>query len=138
MKLRVVTIEGIILDCNAQSITLPTQVGVITILEDHQPLLSIIEPGVIEVITNTGTKQFLSVSKGIINVKRNNIINILADTAEKAEHIDIKRAKEAKRKAEKILEEQENLADIEFSYIQAKLAKELARIEAKNRWKNKK
>jgi F-type H+-transporting ATPase subunit epsilon len=60
---------------------------------------------------------------------------ILADTAERAEEIDEKRAEEAKERAEKIKKEAVHRDDIDFAGMSAIIEKELARTRAAKRWK---
>lgn len=136
MKVKIVTPEGRVFENdNIQSITIPTQEGIVTIMDDHVPLLSIIIPGAIELESKNGEKNLISVSKGVLEVRRDSIVDILADTAERAEDIDLERAEEAKRKAEEYLQQKEDIADIEFAMIQAQIEKELARINVKRRWR---
>ncbi|MDQ6985740.1 MAG: ATP synthase F1 subunit epsilon [Candidatus Dojkabacteria bacterium] len=136
MILKVVTPEGRTFEGEKiKSITLPTSSGVITVMDEHVPLLSIITPGGIEITTSDGEVHLLAVSRGVLEVRRNSIIDILADTAERAEVIDIERAEEAKKRAEEYLKKMEDIADIEFARLQAKIQKELARIQIGKKWK---
>jgi len=60
---------------------------------------------------------------------------ILADTAERAEEIDIARAEEARVRAEKTMREATHLDQEQFAAVSAVVAKELARTRAANKWK---
>lgn len=128
LDVRIVTPQGKIFeDKEVESITLPTKAGVINVMDDHLPLISIITAGEIN-IEKENDNVDLSVSAGMLEIRRGSIIYILADTAEHAEEIDIERAEEAKKRAEEYLQEKENLADVDFANLQAKIQKEMARI----------
>lgn len=134
--LKLVTTEGIVMDRDdIESITIPTTTGEITIKDDHEPMLSTIAPGGVEVIDAQGETTLLAISRGVLEVQRESVVHILADTAEHAAQIDIERAEEAKRRAEEYLKNIDDKADIDFAMLEAKIAKELARVEVGKRWK---
>ncbi len=129
LKLRIVTPEGITYeDDNLKSVTLPTTSGVITIMEDHEPLVSVIDIG--EIVIDKGDYNVeLAVAGGIVEVRDGQNIVLLAENAERAEDIDLERAEEAKKRAEEYLQKLENSADVEFAEVEAKIRKELARVQ---------
>lgn len=49
MKLSLVTLQGVKFSEDAYSITLPTAAGQITVFPDHEPLVSVLVPGVVTV-----------------------------------------------------------------------------------------
>ncbi len=103
LKFKIVTPERLVYENEIDQVTLPTMEGEITILPDHAPLIAVLKPGSAEV--KIGKEELdLAVSGGLIEVKMNNV-TVLADTAERAEEIDIKRAEEAREWAESILKE---------------------------------
>ncbi len=53
---------------------------------------------------------------------------VLADTAERAEEIDLKRAEEAKARAEKVMKERVRMDDSEYARVAAAIEKEMARL----------
>lgn len=72
MKLRVHTIEKTLFDGDIKSLTLPTESGEITVLENHLPLVTLTKPGLLKVIDKDekthiidfGTFGFLEVRPG--------------------------------------------------------------------------
>jgi F-type H+-transporting ATPase subunit epsilon len=76
----------------------------------------------------------MSVSGGFIEVLKNKIV-ILADTAERAEEIDLDRAEEARKQAEETMKQMHRFDQERFARINAQIAKELARSRAVKRWK---
>lgn len=116
-------------------VTVPTREGEITVLPQHMPLVSVLVPGIIELINKDGEKKVMSVSGGFIEVLRNKVV-ILADTAERAEEIDLVRAEEAIKRAEESLKGERRFDKERFASISTVIAKELARSRAVKRWKN--
>lgn len=134
MHFKVITPSGIIFDkTEVDSITIPTKIGIITVKEDHIPLLSIVSTGIIE-LTIKKELHYLAISHGILEVK-DNIIEIIADTAEKAEDIDIERAETAKKQAEELIRQKDRIDDASFALLQAKIEKELVRINVGRKYK---
>lgn len=108
MKFKIVTPEKVLIEAEVDSVTVPTQTGEITILQNHIPLVSNLVPGELHFSQN-GTKTFFAVSGGFIEVREHNEVVVLADTAELGEEIDIDRAERARTEALKIM--QGNYAD---------------------------
>lgn len=134
IKFEVVTPERVVLREDVVQATVPTKDGEITVLPEHIPLISILKPGIIEVKKPDGVREVIAVSGGFIDVLKNKII-ILADTAELAEEIDLEKAEEAKKRAEKIKGEAMHKDDVDFADVSAHLEKELARTIAVKRWR---
>ncbi|MCA9387193.1 ATP synthase F1 subunit epsilon [Candidatus Dojkabacteria bacterium] len=137
MTVKLVTPQGIIIDSNkVDKLTIPTEEGIITILEDHVPMISIVSTGEVVVgFENDTDDEILAISKGILEIGQNSEIHILADTAERAPEIDIDRAEQARLAAEEFLKKQHNLEDVDFARIQAKIEKELARVNVGKKWR---
>jgi F0F1-type ATP synthase epsilon subunit len=129
MRLQIVTPEGKIFENHkVEAITATTVDGVLTIKNDHIPLLSLLIPGGLEVtLDDEGTIKTLdiAVSKGVLEIRRDSVVNIMADTAEAA-----------RKRAEEILQKQDYSDAIEFTKLQAKIEKELARINIARKYRN--
>lgn len=78
-------------------------------------------------IKKNGEESYLSTSGGFIEFNNNELI-ILADTAERAEEIDLKRAEEAKARAEKLKTEAVTMDSEEYARVAAAIQKEAVRI----------
>lgn len=127
LKFKLVTPERILLDEQADSITLPTQAGEITVLEDHIPLVSNLKAGEIR-YRKGNSEQVFATSAGVIEVKNNNEVIVLAETAEPAQEIDITRAEQARERAQKLM--QESYRDQKsFTNAAAALEKQLVRLK---------
>jgi len=134
IKFEIVTPERVVLKEEISQVTVPTKEGEITVLPKHTPLVSTLKPGVIELKKKTGELVIISVSGGFIEVLRNKVV-ILADTAERAEELDLIRAEEARVKAEEIKKDTRHEDAENFAAITAQLEKELARTRAVKKWK---
>ncbi len=134
IKFEIVTPERIVLKEQVTQVTAPTRQGEITVLPGHIPLVASLQPGVIEIVKSDGTQDIMSVSGGFIEVLKDKVV-ILADTAERAEEIDIDTVEEARKQAEKIKTETRHFDRERFTNISAQISKELARTKAVKRWK---
>ncbi|MFA5109065.1 MAG: ATP synthase F1 subunit epsilon [Patescibacteria group bacterium] len=134
IKFEIVTPERVVLQQEILQITVPTTSGEITILPDHIPLVSVLQPGVIELKLPDGSPEIMSVSGGFIEVRKDKIV-VLADTAERAEELDETRIQEAKARAEELKKNAKAEDDVQFTAIAAKIEKELARLRAVSRWR---
>lgn len=134
IKFEIVTPERVVLKEMIKQLTVPTKAGEITILPNHIPLIATINPGVITLKKKDDSPEVLSVSGGFVEVLGDKVV-ILADTAEMAEEIDIERAEEARRQAEKTMKELKRTDLESFTAINTMIAKELARGRAAKLWR---
>ena len=103
--------------------------GEFTVLPEHAPLLTMIQPGVMRVVTADDDID-MAITGGFIEVRENRV-TILADAAERADEIDTVRAEEARRQAERSLEDRE--AGVDLAAASAALQKSLMRLKAVER-----
>lgn len=64
-------------DGEAVSVTLPGTEGQLTVLAGHEPLVTTLKEGVIEVVTVTGEVRKFSVASGVLEVSNNQATVIL-------------------------------------------------------------
>ena len=98
MRLEIVTAERMVYSEDVDMLVAPGIDGQLGILPNHAPLLTALQPGEIRV-DKDGEENYMAVSGGFLEVLANRV-TILADTAERAEEIDIERAEAAVRRAE--------------------------------------
>lgn len=135
IKFEIATPERVVLKEEILQVTVPTIEGDITVLPKHSPLVSILRPGVLELKKMDSSIEIISVSGGFVEVLLNKII-ILADTAERAEEIDLERAEEARQKAEESLKSLRNVDSTQFANLSAMIEKELARTRSAKKWRS--
>jgi len=134
IQFEIVTPERIVLKEQVVQVTVPTKEGEITVLPNHIPLVAVLVSGVIEVRTPKGDIEVMAVSGGFIEVLKDKVV-ILADTAERAEEIDLKRAEEAQKRAEDLKGKETRYDREQFARLSALIEKELARTRAAKRYR---
>ena len=98
IKFKIVTPERTVCEQEIDQATLPVTDGEVTILPNHQSYIASLKAGEI-ILKNEKENIHMAVSGGFIEFDKNNLV-ILADTAERAEEIDLSRAEEARKRAE--------------------------------------
>jgi F-type H+-transporting ATPase subunit epsilon len=134
IQFEIVTPEKVVLQEEITQITVPTKAGEITVLPNHIPLVSSLLPGVVHVKTKDGRDEIMSISGGFLEVLKNKVV-ILADTAERAEEIDLARVEEAYRRAEEMKEKARRGEEVNFAEVNAAIERELAKTKAVKRWR---
>ena len=122
----VVAPDGQVFRKEVEFVVVPGVAGEIGILPNHAPLVVGLGIGVIR-YTDEGVVRKIAISGGFMEVA-NNKVTVLAKTAEKAEDIDVERAKAAKERAEKRL--QERRPDTDILRAQIALQRAIARLKA--------
>ena len=130
LKVDIVTAERVIYaEEGVDRVIVPGIVGELGVLPRHAPLLTMIQPGVLCIVKGNDEIE-MAITGGFIEVRENRI-TILADAAELAEEIDVVRAEEARRRAQRLLEER--VTEIDLSRVEAELARALARLKVAER-----
>src|SRR6478736_9330119 len=94
-KLNLFTPKGtVVKDLECNDIVIPTIRGEINILPEHTHILTELSTGLMTVKTPMGTRHF-SVTAGLCRVLKDTV-TILSFTSERAEDVDMERAKSAK------------------------------------------
>ena len=99
--IQIVTPERLVVETSAEEMQIPGKKGYLGILPGHAPLITELAVGEITYRAN-GYTHHLSVAWGFAEVLPDKV-TVLAETAERAEEIDIRRAREAKQRAEERL-----------------------------------
>jgi len=134
MFLEINTPEGMIFEGKIEKITVPTQVGEICILKNHQPLVSIVEPGIVKVKLHKQQKEefikwtkflfedewlCLSVGSGVLYVSGTEVI-ILTSTATSQIETEEEVLENMRKEMEKQIEEIKikwSLDDVEKAFL---------------------
>jgi len=127
MTLQIITPEGPVLqDVATEAVVVPVVGGEMGILYNHAPMVAALRIGVLRYKQGETFKR-VAVSGGFMEVS-NNRVTVLADTAEPGETIDVLRAQEARKRAERRL--RERAANIDRARAEAALQRALARLKA--------
>lgn len=131
LDLQIITPEKIAYHGQADSISVPTPQGEITILPKHISLVSTMQHGAM-IIKNDQLETIMAVYKGFIEIKNNQVI-IMTDIAERVDEIDQEKAEQARQEARIKLLEKDKMDDVAFADTMAILEKSLARLKATKR-----
>lgn len=131
LDLQIITPEKIAYHGKADSISVPTQQGEITVLPKHISLVSTMKHGAL-VIRNDQHETVMAVYKGFVEIRKNQVI-IMTDIAERVDEIDQEKAEQARQEAQRKLVEKDKMDDIAFADTMAVLEKSLARLKATKR-----
>lgn len=123
-RLEIVTAERIVLSDEVDQINVPGAAGRMGILARHEPLLTSLIPGELDIIKN-GERTPFAISGGFMEVLPEQV-TILADTAERADEIDEARAEAARRRAEELMRERRS--DQEMLLAEAQLRRAMVRL----------
>ncbi|MGH2347417.1 MAG: F0F1 ATP synthase subunit epsilon [Chloroflexota bacterium] len=133
LHVKLVTAERQIMDEDADMVIAPGGAGEIGILPRHIPLITTLKPGELRG-RRSEAEQIFAVGGGFIEVRHEeggSEVIVLADTAERAEELDLARAEEARRRAEQTMAERTEEADALAA--QAALLRAIARIRVAER-----
>ncbi|MBI2485097.1 ATP synthase F1 subunit epsilon [Candidatus Uhrbacteria bacterium] len=126
LHIKLVTPERLLLEKEADQVTLMTEQGEITILPGHIPLVANLRAGEVRVVEG-GRTEYLVTSTGFVEVRENGTVTLLADTAEREEELDIQKIGEARTRAQETLSGVRKLEDVDYAHAVAALERELAR-----------
>ena len=130
-NLQIISPTRIFFDGDAEMVEMKTTEGEIGILAGHIPLTAILEPGVIRIKQAEGSKE-AALHDGFVKITKNKV-TILAESCEWPDEIDVNRAEEAKKRAERRLKNGGPAVDelrAEFA-----LKKALTRLDLAGRYK---
>lgn len=121
----IITPKRKVYDDQVELLSVMTTAGQLGILANHTPLLTILKTGPMHFILNHKSTYF-AVSGGVLSVQKNQTI-LLVDAIERADEIDLTRAKDALKRAEDRLKEKTE--KIDEARAKAALARALNRIQ---------
>jgi len=130
MQFQLITLSGVKYSADAQSVQLPTAAGEITVLANHEPLMSVLVPGVISVRRQAGDPasklEHYATFGGVVEVSRG-IVKVLVDDADHGDEINEQEAEKARANAERLLKDAKN--QVELSKAQAMMDRQAVRLQ---------
>lgn len=121
----IISPRGIYFDNEVESLTLKLTSGYRTILSGHAPLIGSLAYAPMHIIKDNKTAYY-SLNGGAINVSKEKV-TLIVNSIESKDEIDIKRAKEAKERAEERLSSKD--PNIDIKRAQAALYRAISRIK---------
>jgi F-type H+-transporting ATPase subunit epsilon len=102
LQLEIVTPERLAYSDKVDSVQLPGSEGELGVLPHHAPLVSTLGVGELR-IRKGGAEESFAIVGGFLQVRPDKVV-VMAETADLASEIDLERAQEARREAERALE----------------------------------
>jgi F-type H+-transporting ATPase subunit epsilon len=124
-QLEIVTPEKMVVRDVAEEMQIPGKNGYLGVLPGHAPLITELAVGEISYRKGNETN-YLAVAWGFAEVLPDRVV-ILAETAERPEEIDVKRAEESKRRAEERLKS--GSTEIDFTRAEDALQRAETRLQ---------
>ena len=126
--LEVVTPQSAIVSEEVQIVVAPGSEGEFGALKGHTTFLTSLKVGTLRYKDANGKERFLFINGGFAEVLPDKV-TILAESAERRQHIDVQRATDAKDRAEKRIAAK--AADTDFVRAEASLRRALHRLSLK-------
>jgi F-type H+-transporting ATPase subunit epsilon len=102
LQLEIVTPERLAYRETVDSVVLPGSEGELGVLPHHAPLIAMLGMGELRV-RKDGIEESFAIVGGFLQVRPDKVV-VMAETADLASEIDLERAQEARREAERALE----------------------------------
>lgn len=116
MNFQLVALDGVKFSEDVYSITLPTAAGEITVFPDHEPLISVLVPGVVTIRKQKNDPDQLlehfATYGGVLEV-RSYGVKVLVDEADAGDEINEQEAEKARKAAEEMLKNAKNQVELE-------------------------
>ena len=100
--LEIVTPERLAYSDTVDAVVLPGSEGELGVLPHHAPLVSMLGVGELR-IRKGGTEESFAIAGGFLQVRPDKVV-VMAETADLASEIDLEKAQEARREAERAIE----------------------------------
>ncbi|MFJ7977749.1 F0F1 ATP synthase subunit epsilon [Peribacillus sp. JNUCC 23] len=120
IKVSVVTPDGPVYDAEVEMVSAKAKSGELGIMAGHVPMVAPLDIAAVR-LKKEGRTDYIAINGGFLEV-RPDVVTILAQSAERAETIDLVRAQSAKERAEKRLQGNPDSIDIKRAEIALKRA----------------
>src|SRR6188472_4623849 len=131
LQLEIVTPERQVYSDTVDSVQLPGSEGELGVLPHHAPLVSTLGVGELR-FRKDGTEESFAIVGGFLQVRPDRVV-VLAETADLASDIDLEKAQEARREAERALEGAAPTDTVDLAAARAQLQTALLRIRVAER-----
>lgn len=131
MQIQILTQEKLVSQQEADSVTIPTEEGEITVMPGHISVFARLKAGQMT-IRQGKDAEILAVIGGFVDIGPQTI-KILADTAIRAADIDEAQAKQAIEAAKRAMSEQQS--EVDFVQATRDLGRAMLELETATRWR---
>jgi len=129
IRLDLVTPEKTVLSEDVDEVIVPGYEGEFGVLPEHTQFLSIVKVGVLRYRKGTEWHK-VALGGGFAEVTPERVV-VLADTAERADEIDLERARRAKERAEEALKKDLSVEDETYEKASGAMQRAITRISVK-------
>lgn len=129
--LKIIASDKVFFQGRCQKLVVPLPDGEKAVLPHHEDMVIALNTGETRITPEDGGVVLAATGNGFVQII-NNRVTILVDTAERPEDIDIRRAEEAKERAEEQLRQSKSIQ--EHSHFEASLARALTRLRVKQKY----
>lgn len=114
LEVHVITPQGIVYEHHATMVVARTPDGDLGVLPRHAPIIAPLTIDEVRVnrIDSKEHIDWIAVNGGVFEV-RDNVVTIIADSAERERDIDVPRAERAKRRAEELIAKAKEESDVD-------------------------
>ncbi|GAB4074795.1 F0F1 ATP synthase subunit epsilon [Barrientosiimonas marina] len=126
LTVSVVTPDGPVLEDSFEMVSCRAENGEIGVLPGHIPMVAPLTVGAVRLKNDSNAEQMLFVNGGFLEVRPDNV-TILAQSAEVPGDIDVERAKQAKQRAERRLQAQQD--DLDHKRAELALKRAMNRLD---------
>lgn len=130
LTLDIVTQEKRLLTVETARVTVETEMGEITVLPGHIPLLAKLKEGLLRFEDVRGGEDIVAIFGGFLEVDSAGKVSILADSAVRAKDIDLAKVQRAEKEAKVTLADKTR--EIEFAQAEAALKRTWLELKAAN------
>ena len=124
----VITPEKTVFKDEVEEVIVPTTSGQIAILPNHASLFTQIEQGEM-VVKKNNKEHYLAITGGFLDINKNNV-TLLADYAVRSEEIEVSKALEAQKRAEKIIKEsEEKISKKDFALAESQFRRSILELK---------
>ena len=120
IKVSVVTPDGPVYDADVEMVSTKAKSGELGIMAGHVPMVAPLDIAAVR-LKREGQTDYVAVNGGFLEV-RPDAVTILAQSAERAESIDLDRALTARERAEKRLQDKQDAIDAKRAELALKRA----------------
>ena len=131
LELTIVTPEGQAFHGEVESVVLPGAEGDFGVLAGHEPFLSALRTGGLE-LEAAGKKRLAAVSRGYAEIHGDKV-SVMVGTCEWADEIDTERAERARQRAEERLKAPPAEVNMDFERARIAMMKSLIRLQVASR-----
>lgn len=127
----IVSPAGVSTSADVDQVVLPTTTGEIGVLPNHEPLMTMLEPGELAV-TSDGKTVYAAVGEGFAQIAPGRI-SVLTDLVARESEIDEDTVAKAIERAQTALTNASNMSDEEAASLEGSLKRNLAMLGVKRR-----